>query len=109
MTTLSLHVLDTSRGAPAGGLVFTVAPIGDDGRAGAPRHGITDDDGRAALAGLSAGHYRLYLATGVWFAARGQPTFFVDVVIELRVEADRHHHVPLLLAPFAYSTACMPG
>ena len=52
-----------------------------------------------------AGRYRLTFATGTWFAARGVESFHpeVSVVFEVR-DAKQHHHVPLLLSPFGYST-----
>jgi 5-hydroxyisourate hydrolase len=32
-------------------------------------------------------------------------TFYPEVVVSFAVsDSDRHHHVPLLLAPYAYST-----
>ena len=69
----------------------------------------TDADGRVRdfLNGaiLNAGSYRLTFATGAWFAERSVETFFPTVAIEFRVtHAARHHHVPLLLSPFGYST-----
>src|SRR4029077_6313156 len=68
----------------------------------------TDADGRVrdAFAVVpAAGRYRLTFATGAWFAARGVECFHpeVTVVFEVR-DAARHHHVPLLLSPFGYST-----
>jgi len=43
--------------------------------------------------------------SGGYFAARGVPAFYpeVSVVFEVR-EPAQHHHVPLLLSPFGYST-----
>jgi 5-hydroxyisourate hydrolase len=68
----------------------------------------TDADGRVrdAFAAVPvAGRYRLTFATGAWFAARGVESFHpeVSVVFEVR-DARQHHHVPLLLSPFGYST-----
>ena len=34
----------------------------------------------------------------------GGSGFFPEVVIVFTVADDRHHHVPLLLSPFGYST-----
>jgi 5-hydroxyisourate hydrolase len=43
--------------------------------------------------------------TGAWFAAQDRDTFYPEVVLAFAVrEPAEHHHVPLLLAPFAYST-----
>jgi 5-hydroxyisourate hydrolase len=67
----------------------------------------TDDDGRVRelAAELPDGHYRLTFDTGGYFAATDQHGFYPEVVVAFRVtDAARHHHVPLLLSPFAYST-----
>jgi 5-hydroxyisourate hydrolase len=32
------------------------------------------------------------------------PGFFPEVVVVFTIADDRHHHVPLLLSPFGYST-----
>lgn len=65
--------------------------------------GTTDADGR--IAGLStdarSGRYRLTFDIESYRPG----SFFPEVVITFEVtEAGRHHHVPLLLSPFAYST-----
>jgi 5-hydroxyisourate hydrolase len=69
--------------------------------------GVTDADGRCRLAegATGAGAHRLVFATGPWFAEQGRDTFYPEVVLTFDVrEPSEHHHVPLLLAPFAYST-----
>jgi 5-hydroxyisourate hydrolase len=51
------------------------------------------------------GAHRLLFATGAWFAGQGRETFFPEVVLTFDVrDPHAHHHVPLLLAPYAYST-----
>jgi 5-hydroxyisourate hydrolase len=69
---------------------------------------MTDDDGRyrsMAPDGLPDGVYRLWVDTGVYFSTIGQRGFYPEVAIGFEVtEVDRHHHVPLLLSPYAYST-----
>ena len=49
--------------------------------------------------------YRLSFDTGAYFSATGQSgsTPRCAIVFEM-TEPERHHHVPLLLSPFAYST-----
>jgi 5-hydroxyisourate hydrolase len=43
--------------------------------------------------------------TGAWFAAREVATFYPEVTLTFAVvDPAQHHHVPLLLSPFAYST-----
>jgi 5-hydroxyisourate hydrolase len=99
---VSTHVLDSVTGRPVAGM--TVQLLGDGGPVAA---GATDADGRCRLVEgpTGAGTHRLVFGTGDWFAAQGRETFYPEVVLtfDVREPAD-HHHVPLLLAPFAYST-----
>ena len=54
---------------------------------------------------VPAGRHRLGFDSGGWFAGQGAKTFYPEVVIVFEVtDPDAHHHVPLLLSPFAYST-----
>lgn len=105
---LSTHVLDATSGRPAPGVALALERR--DGAGWRPAgQGSTDDDGRCrdlAPGPLDAGTYRLRFDTGAWFAAAGVTEFFYpEVTIAFRVtEPERHHHVPLLLSPFAYST-----
>jgi 5-hydroxyisourate hydrolase len=49
--------------------------------------------------------HRLTFGTGDWFAGRGAATFYPEVVVVFTVaDPAEHHHVPLLLSPYAYST-----
>jgi 5-hydroxyisourate hydrolase len=81
----------------------------DDGRPAEVGRSVTDADGRARDLGpatLPPGVYRLIFDTGAYFAGQGsEPAFFPEVSVTFRVDGQsRHHHVPLLLSPFAYST-----
>ena len=51
-----------------------------------------------------SGRYRLTFDTGTYFRDRGEPAFYPEVAVVFTVAADEHHHVPLLLSPFGYST-----
>jgi hydroxyisourate hydrolase len=70
----------------------------------------TDADGRARslLAGegpLAAGTYRLSFDLAVYFAERDQTAFFPEAAVVFEVSDPRqHHHVPLLVSPYGYST-----
>ena len=86
---LSTHVLDTGRGAPAVGVKVQLfrngEPLAD---------GATDEDGRIAelAAALEPGRYRLV------FHPPSQ--YFRRVELELDLD-DGHHHVPLLVSPYS--------
>jgi 5-hydroxyisourate hydrolase len=101
MSLVTTHVLDTAAGRPAAGIAvrFETAegkPIAD---------GRTDDDGRIRDLGpdtLPPGAYRLVFHTGAYL---GPDAFFPEVTLTFRIaDPAAHHHVPLLLSPFAYST-----
>jgi 5-hydroxyisourate hydrolase len=108
MNSLTSHVLDVALGQPARGVTLRLEVLeGTSWRSlGA---GVTDADGRAGdlLAGapLEARTYRLTFETGAYFAATGRRSFYprVEVTFEVATPAE-HHHVPLLLSPFGYST-----
>lgn len=100
---ISTHVLDTTTGAPAAGLVVELH--GPDGARLA--RASTDADGRiAALASdeLDSGVHHVRFLTGDHHAARGVESLHPEVVVAVRVEAGEKLHVPLLLSPFAYTT-----
>jgi 5-hydroxyisourate hydrolase len=100
--TLSTHVLDAALGRPATAVGVRLEHAGT-----VLAEERTDDDGRVRelATDLPAGTYRLTFATGAYFAATGRSTFYPEVVVAFTVaDAGEHHHVPLLLSPFAYST-----
>jgi 5-hydroxyisourate hydrolase len=102
-------VLDTSLGRPAAGVAVTLERREADRWLEVGR-GRTDADGRCRDllpqgVALQQSVYRLTFDSGAYFAARGVAAFYpeVGVVFEVR-EPAQHHHVPLLLSPFGYST-----
>jgi 5-hydroxyisourate hydrolase len=113
MARLSTHVLDTSRGLPAGGVRVDLHADVDAGR----RHirtSITNRDGRTdepLLSGesIQPGVYELTFHAGDYFrsldVALSDPPFLDQVVIRFGIaDPAGHYHVPLLLSPYGYST-----
>ena len=105
--TLSTHVLDAARGVPAQRVRIRWERWHED----AWQHvadGVTDDDGRVSDWGgppTTEGVHRLVFDSGGYFGGQDVPTFYPEVVVVFDVvDPDAHHHVPLLLSPFAYST-----
>ena len=98
---VTTHVLDAAVGRPAAGMAVRLERT--DGTVLATAR--TDDDGRVRedLGAPPPGEYRLVFATGEWFAAQGRETFYPEVAVAFSL-GEGHHHVPLLLSPFAYST-----
>jgi 5-hydroxyisourate hydrolase / 2-oxo-4-hydroxy-4-carboxy-5-ureidoimidazoline decarboxylase len=104
MATISTHVLDTSLGRPAEGVPVVLQQVDGGATLGS---GNTDSDGRVKdLAGgpLAPGVYRLEFDTAAYFAATSRASFYPEVSVVFRVVDGSHHHVPLLLSPFGYST-----
>jgi len=107
MRTLSTHVLDAVTGTPAAGVSIRLerrAGEADDSWADLGLV-ITDDDGRSrGFPELQPGVHRLVFDTAGYFRASGRDCFYPEVAICFAIAAEGHHHVPLLLSPFAYST-----
>jgi 5-hydroxyisourate hydrolase len=109
MSTITTHVLDTARGRPASGVRVTLETRAGDGTWTVVGSGATDGDGRLrdlldAGALASPGVYRLRFDTGAYFASLGTESFYPEVTVEFQVRDARHHHIPLLLSPYGYST-----
>ncbi|MEO6954615.1 MAG: hydroxyisourate hydrolase [Polyangia bacterium] len=105
MSAITTHVLDTSLGRPAAGVTVVLEREGIEiGR------GVTDADGRVKTLLADGvrpqpGAHRLTFDVGAYFAKGDRTTFFptVQITFEVTVPVE-HHHVPLLLSPFGYST-----
>jgi 5-hydroxyisourate hydrolase len=110
---LSTHVLDTSRGTAAHKLIIDLHIL----KNGERRHlktAATNEDGRtdeALLFGerIEPGIYELTFHAGDYFRRAGveltEPPFLDEVVVRFGLaDPAGHYHVPLLLAPYSYST-----
>jgi 5-hydroxyisourate hydrolase / 2-oxo-4-hydroxy-4-carboxy-5-ureidoimidazoline decarboxylase len=111
MTThgITTHVLDTARGKPAAGVPVLLEIRDGEGWRELGR-AATDGDGRARGllpegTALVPGTYRITFDTGAYFRGQEAEGFYPEaaVVFEVR-DAAQHHHVPLLLSPYGYST-----
>lgn len=101
---ISTHILDTATGRPAPGVKIRLELFKDDTWQ-LVGDGATDEDGRLRTlvppGPAPHGTYRLTFDTRAYL---GAAAFFPEVQISFVVADDRHHHVPLLLSPFGYST-----
>ena len=110
MSEITTHILDTSRGQPAGGVPVRLELETADGSWKQIGKGSTDADGRAKDLltpgfALRSGVYRLVFDTEYYFAAQKIEGFYREVSIVFTIRDPTHHyHVPLLLSPFGYST-----
>lgn len=95
---LTTHVLDTARGVPAEGIPLRLER--QEGSAWTKlAEGKTNADGRCPdffKGPLTPGLYKLRFET--------KTAFYPYVEIVFQVSDARHHHVPLLLSPYGYST-----
>ncbi len=109
MAGLSTHILDTSAGQPAAGVLIELY-AGDTRLA----QSHTNADGRTdqpliAAGELKAQTYELRFHAGAYFRDRdvaNDTVPFLDVVV-IRFgvsNPEQHYHVPLLLSPYGYST-----
>lgn len=100
---LSTHVLDATSGQPARAVAVTLT----DATGAVIADGVTNADGRIPSLGaeLTAGVYRIRFDTAAYFASVGVTGFYPEIVIAFEItDPTSHHHVPLLLSPYAYST-----
>ena len=101
MSGISTHLLDTTAGKPAAGVAVRL--FRGERQVGA---GVTNHDGRCPALlgsneGLEAGVYRVLFEIAEHFPN----SFYPEVAISFRVvDPSAHHHVPLLLSPFGYTT-----
>ena len=109
MSAITTHVLDTARGRPAAGVPVTLEVEAAGGWILLGK-GTTNADGRLSdlmpdETSIEAGVYRLIFDTSTYFAGNNVPAFYPQVTVVFKIEnTNQHHHVPLLLSPFGYST-----
>jgi len=104
---ISTHVLDTSRGEPARGVIVRLFRIDGDERE-LLATAATDADGRIAPifgGDLEPATYVLLFSAGAYFRTAGVATFFDEIPVRFVItQGVQKLHIPLLLAPFGYST-----
>jgi 5-hydroxyisourate hydrolase len=114
MAGLTTHVLDTTRGKPAAGVLIELHALGEDGARRLLASARTNADGRTdapliAPGEAQAGAFELSFHIGDYFRAQGAQTAtppFLDIVPIRFAIADpkAHYHVPLVTTPWSYST-----
>lgn len=113
MSTITTHILDTSKGKPAEGIVIVLSVQSPDDPVTLGWRqiaiGTTNSDGRIPDLlpkdiVLQAGIYRLRFETREYFEKQAVPTFYPYIEISFSINEGEHYHVPLLLNPFGYST-----
>lgn len=106
---ITTHILDVSIGKPAAGVRVALLRI-DNAIRTVVGSGETDADGRfkelvPKPVDLRAGIFELTFETGPYFATRGIKPFHPRVSVTFEItDPKQHHHVPLLISPFGYTT-----
>lgn len=105
---LSTHVLDQAHGKPAPGVEVRLEVL-EGGTFRELHRARTDIDGRIRGllpdGGPQTGTFRLVFEVAAYFEAHGVAAFYPYVPIVFTIaRAGEHYHVPLLLAPWGYST-----
>lgn len=108
MSHITTHILDTSLGKPAVGVIVKLQE-----KNGAEwqtlASGMTNSDGRVAdllddKQFLKPAIYRMLFETGTYYKQLNVKTFYPEVGIVFETFDQTHYHVPLLLNPFGFST-----
>ncbi len=127
MTSVSTHILDTTRGRPAAGVPIALdtwadgdwqrlgeSVTGADGRTSAlPAFDLPAPPGLPAppdlpgALGLASppgrATCRLVFAVGDYLVAHHGAAFFPEITVAFAAGPGEHYHVPLLLTPYGYS------
>ena len=109
MSKITTHVLDTSKGKPAAGIPIALQKSKGKGTWETLATGVTNADGRIAEwlpkdKSLRSGIYQMVFDTGTYFKSQKVKGFYPVVRIVFEISDNSHHHIPLLLSPFGYST-----
>lgn len=102
---ISTHILDTSKGHPAGNVSVRLQIRNGDSWQDVSK-GTTDSDGRFAFdSEKKVGLYQLIFDIEAYLKKGHQNFFFPVAYVVFKIEdTNRKYHVPLLLNPFGYST-----
>lgn len=102
---ISTHILDTSLGHPAQGVVVELEKKTGDLWTLIARE-ETSADGRIAFQSPpAAGIYRLQFQIEPYFRKNGVTPFFLTAPVIFEItNTGRKYHIPLLLNPYGYST-----
>jgi len=110
MSAITTHVLDTSKGRPAGGVPVVLEFRAAERSWKVVGRGHTDADGRVGNllptdSRLEPGTYRLTFDAAAYFRAQNIESFYPEVSLVFAVrDVAQHYHVPLLLSPYGYTT-----
>lgn len=113
MGRLTTHVLDAAHGCPGSAIQVALYRVEGE-RLEKVAVAVTNSDGRCDAPllegeGYRSGVYQLHFRAGDYYRAKGvklgEQAFLDEVVLRFGIDAHQdHYHVPLLIAPYSYST-----
>lgn len=108
MSQITTHILDTTKGRPAVGVIIDLYSGSNDEWKLLTR-GVTNSDGRISDllkddTVLQRGIYKMRFETKDYFDKEQVTSFYPYVEIIFEIQSTDHYHIPLLLNPFGYST-----
>ena len=110
MKGISTHVLDTSIGRPAEGVLIKLERNTPGAGWTLIAEAVTDGTGRVgqlvpANDHLHMSSYRLRFDVETYFADQQKESFFPEVIVQFEIRDETsHYHVPLLVSPYGYTT-----
>ncbi|TEW53125.1 hydroxyisourate hydrolase [Psychromonas sp. RZ22] len=111
---ITTHVLDTSLGKPASGITIELL-VQQDNKWRLLSSAVTNEDGRITdwqdntwyqekVDEQLFGTYKIVFLLEPYWQQQNLTAFYPSVDINFKLEDTRHHHIPLLLSPYGYST-----
>jgi 5-hydroxyisourate hydrolase len=108
---ITTHILDTSTGLPAQNVPVQLLKLIEQ-QWQLITHGTTNNDGRITdwltnkddIQPIEFGTYKLIFDLDSYCKQQNMSSFYPCVEICFRLQDERHHHIPLLLSAFGYST-----
>ena len=103
---ITTHILDTSTGKPAANVDVKLFKLTNNEWV-LLTQGQTDTDGRITdwlKHHVEFGTYKLVFDLDSYYKDQPTSAFYPQAQISFRLQDSKHHHIPLLLSPFGYST-----
>ncbi len=110
---LSSHILDVSKGMPAGGVTIKLEILNKETKIWSfVEEKITDTNGRITdflklnteSKNSNSGIYRLTYHVKEYFEKDKIESFYPFIEVVFEIKDDAHYHVPITLSAFGYST-----
>jgi 5-hydroxyisourate hydrolase len=110
MSAITTHVLDLSRGKPAGGIPVTIEIRQENQGWKVLASSTTDADGRVKNLlpddfRIAIGIYRIHFDVASYFRSQKVESFYPEASVVFVVnDPSQHYHLPLLLSLHGYTT-----